>query len=95
MSELLLKTPIEQMSKLEVEITLGLKLLDIFDKYGVILSKEGEKWKTYDGRLFHNGKMIAYTGSDRTLLSILMNEGCQTIHDRHLELMSLISSLKP
>jgi len=94
MSELLFKTPIEDMSKLEVSISLDLKLLDIFDKYNVILSKEGDKYKTQDGRLFYKGRMIAYTGSDRTLLSILMDEGCERIHERHNELMSLISSLK-
>jgi len=94
MSELLLKTKIEDMSTLEVEINLGLKLLDIFDKYNVILSKEGNKYKNQDGRLFHNGRMIAYTGSDRTLLAILCNEGCMRIEERHNELMQLISSLK-
>jgi hypothetical protein len=94
MSELLFKTPIEDMSKLEVEINLGLKLLEIFEKYNIILSKEGKAYKTHDGRLFYKDRLIAYTGSDRTLLSILCDEGCNRIHERHNELMQLISSLK-
>lgn len=93
MSELLLKTPIERMSVLEVEITLGLKILEIFEKYDVILSKEGNKMDTKDGRLFYKDELIAYCGSDRKLLAILSNDGCDSIKDRHEELIGIISSI--